>query len=135
MHAVAAVRKPVALMLILALLTVFSGLGPAYASMIGTSEVLEKECRSLDKQRLVNALQRQEVRDRLESWGVDPEVAEARIQAMTERELASAAQNMEHMPAGGDGLGTLVGAAVFIFLVLLITDIAGLTDVFSFVKK
>jgi UPF0716 family protein affecting phage T7 exclusion len=39
------------------------------------------------------------------------------------------------MPAGGDALGVVVGAAVLIFLILLVTDILGLTDIFPFVKK
>jgi hypothetical protein len=41
---------------------------------------------------------------------------------------------MDKLPAGGDGLGILVGAALIVFLVLLFTDIAGYTDVFPFVK-
>jgi hypothetical protein len=41
---------------------------------------------------------------------------------------------MDQLPAGGDGLGTIIGAAVLIFLVLLITDILGFTHVFSFVN-
>ena len=39
------------------------------------------------------------------------------------------------MPAGGDGIGALVGAAVLIFLVLLLTDILGFTHVFPFTKS
>jgi len=35
----------------------------------------------------------------------------------------------------GDAFGTIVGAALIVFLVLLITDIMGFTDVFPFVKK
>ncbi|WP_368428541.1 PA2779 family protein [Sulfuricaulis sp.] len=34
-------------------------------------------------------------------------------------------------PAGGD---SFLGALVFIFIVLLITDILGLTNIFQFVK-
>jgi hypothetical protein len=36
------------------------------------------------------------------------------------------------LPAGGGALGTIVGAALIIFIVLLLTDIFGFTDVFSF---
>jgi hypothetical protein len=39
------------------------------------------------------------------------------------------------MPAGGDGVGAVVGAVVFIFVVLLITDLLGLTHVFSFINR
>jgi hypothetical protein len=41
---------------------------------------------------------------------------------------------MEELPASGDGVGVIVSAAVLIFLVLLITDIVGLTHVFPFVN-
>jgi len=41
---------------------------------------------------------------------------------------------MDQLPAGGSAIGTIVGAAVLIFLVLLITDILGFTHVFSFVN-
>ncbi|MEF8823865.1 MAG: PA2779 family protein [Desulfohalobiaceae bacterium] len=135
MHSLIAIRKPVAMVLVFALFTVFAGLGPAYASMIGTSEVLETESSKLDKERILNALQREEVRQKLQSWGVEPDTAEARLQALTDRELARIAQRMENLPAGGDAFGGIVGAAVFVFLVLLFTDIVGATDVFPFVKK
>ncbi|MEF8942210.1 MAG: PA2779 family protein [Desulfohalobiaceae bacterium] len=135
MHSLIAIRKPVAMVLVFALFTVFAGLGPAYASMIGTSEVLETESSKLDKERILNALQREEVRQKLQSWGVEPDTAEARVQALTDRELARIAQRMENLPAGGDAFGGIVGAAVFVFLVLLFTDIVGATDVFPFVKK
>jgi hypothetical protein len=50
---------------------------------------------------------------------------------MTDEEVRALNQKMDEMPAGSG----VVGAVVLIFLVLLITDIAGLTDVFPFVKK
>jgi hypothetical protein len=42
---------------------------------------------------------------------------------------------MDELPSGGNGVGALVGAALIVFLVLLITDILGYTDIFPFVKK
>jgi hypothetical protein len=45
------------------------------------------------------------------------------------------AQKLDQLPAGGDGLGVVIGAALVVFIVLLITDILGYTDVFTFVKK
>jgi hypothetical protein len=41
------------------------------------------------------------------------------------------AAKIDELPAGGDALGLLV----FVFIVLLITDILGFTDIFPFVKK
>ena len=42
---------------------------------------------------------------------------------------------MEKLPTGGDVLVTIVFAALFVFVVLLIKDIVGYTDIFPFVKK
>jgi hypothetical protein len=135
MRSLIAIRKPVAIVLVLTLFTVFAGLGPAYASMIGTSEVLKNESSELDKERILDALQREEVQQKLQSWGVEPDAAEARVMALTDQELARISQQMDSLPAGGDAFGSLIGAAVFVFLVLLFTDIMGATDVFPFVKK
>lgn len=135
MRHVLLVRKPVALLMILAFANLVIGLAPAHAAMIQTSEVMQQESRDLDKQRLMSMLERKEVQQKLESWGVDPNEAKSRINGLTDQELARISDRMQTLPAGGDALGTIVGAAVLIFIILLITDILGLTDVFSFVNR
>jgi hypothetical protein len=50
---------------------------------------------------------------------------------MTDEEVRALNQKMDEMPAGSG----VVGAVVLVFLVLLITDIVGWTDVFPFVNK
>lgn len=75
-------------------------------------------------------LQRADVQAQLEALGVDPQTAQARVAALSEAELARAA-DLAAQPAGAGA----AGAIVFIFVLLLITDIAGLTDVFTFVRK
>jgi hypothetical protein len=121
--------------MILAFANLVIGLAPAHAAMIQTSEVMQQESRDLDKQRLMSMLERKEVQQKLESWGVDPNEAKSRINGLTDQELARISDRMQTLPAGGDALGTIVGAAVLIFIILLITDILGLTDVFSFVNR
>ena len=53
----------------------------------------------------------------------------------SDEEIRQIAGHMDELPAGEGGLGVVVGAILIIFLVLLITDILGVTDVFPFVKK
>lgn len=84
------------------------------------------------RQELERFLQRDDVQERLTALGVDPTEAQARVQRMTDQELAQVAQQMEQLPAGGD---SVIGAIVLIFLVLLLTDILGFTNIFPFVKK
>ena len=52
--------------------------------------------------------------------------------ALTDAETATLAGQIENLPAGGD---SIVGALVFIFLVLLVTDILGLTKVYPFTRS
>ncbi len=42
---------------------------------------------------------------------------------------------MGGLPAGGSAVGAIVGAGLVIFIVLLITDILGYTNVFTFVRR
>lgn len=103
----------------------------ALAGMVGTADILAGEQRA-DLERSVSAyLQRDEVRDQLIAQGVDPAQVERRIAAMSDQEIRTLAGRIDQLPAGGD----VVGAAVIVFLVLLMTDILGYTDIFPFVKK
>ena len=80
-----------------------------------------------------SSVARDEIRAELVKLGVDPAEADARVQALSDQEAALAVERMPQLPAGGDG--GLIGAIVFIFLVLLLTDLLGLTNVYPFVKK
>jgi hypothetical protein len=56
---------------------------------------------------------------------------------LSNEEIRQIAGRLVELPAGeGAGaIGIVVGAILIIFLVLLVTDLLGLTDVFPFVKK
>ena len=110
-------------------------ISPIQAAMISTEQVLNTSQSNPDRARLIAFLEREDVQKQLVSWGLDKEMAKARVNTLTDEELSQVAHQMDQLPAGGDGLGVIVGAAVLIFLVLLVTDILGLTDIFKFVKK
>ncbi|MCF8039087.1 MAG: PA2779 family protein [Desulfohalobiaceae bacterium] len=135
MRYVLSIRKPVAMVMILAFVNLILCLGPASAAMIDTSDMLHKESGQLDKQRLLTLLERQEVQQKLQAWGVDSETARSRINGLTDRELSQFSQKMGALPAGGSAVGAIVGAGLVIFIVLLITDILGYTNVFTFVRR
>ena len=44
-------------------------------------------------------------------------------------------KKIDQLPAGGDALGFILLVGVVVFIVLVITDIMGVTDVFTFIKK
>jgi len=103
----------------------------ANAAIVSTSELVAIEQTEIGREYLLNSLEREEVRTALTSEGVDLEMAKKRVASMTDEEVKALNQKMEEMPAGGG----VVGVLVIVFLVLLITDLVGLTDVFPFVKK
>ena len=83
-----------------------------------------------DRQRIYAALSREDVRNELVKRGVDPMQVEQRVAALTDEEASAMADQIEKAPAGG-----IIGAIVLIFLVLLVTDILGLTKVFPFTRS
>jgi hypothetical protein len=114
------------------LIVVITGLGlplRTQAAMVGTDANLAGEARN----RFEAMLDRAEVRKKLEAYGVSVADVRARVASLTDEEAASLGRQIDTLPAGGFA-EELIGAAVFVFLVLLITDILGFTKVFPFTK-
>jgi Family of unknown function (DUF6627) len=108
---------------------------PAQATMVSTGDILQQHDRDLAREKVVRFMDRQDVVKYLKAWGVDPAEAKARVAVMTDDEVTGLADRIDQLPAGGDAVGFLLAVAVIVFVVLLITDIIGVTDVFTFIKK
>jgi hypothetical protein len=102
----------------------------ARAAMISTEQVAAAHVAQQNRDKIAAALNRPEVIAELEKHGVSSDEAKARVAALSEDEAASLANKIDNLPAGGD---SVVGALVLIFLVLLVTDLLGLTHVYPFV--
>jgi hypothetical protein len=81
--------------------------------------------------RIAAALEREEVRAQLAARGVSLEQAQARVAALTDAEAADLAARLDELPAGGVDV---LGVALVVFLVLLVTDILGYTKIFPFTR-
>ena len=123
--------KPVSHLLVLGLLALNLHLPAAHAGMINTEAVINAAQTQQYRERLQNALNRDDVKAQLLARGVDPAQVQARVKNLTDEEVQTLATNMDQLPAGGD---SLLGVLVFVFIVLLITDILGFTNIFPFVK-
>jgi hypothetical protein len=102
--------------------------------MVGTDTVIAGQQTEDQRAQLADFMAREDVKQIMTQYGVDPVEAQKRVESLSSTELENIAKSMDQSPAGSGGLGVIVGAAVLIFLVLLITDILGLTHVFSFVN-
>ncbi|MCF6338005.1 MAG: PA2779 family protein [Gammaproteobacteria bacterium] len=103
----------------------------AQATMIGTGQIMGHSQAQQDRTHVKALLNRTELAAQLKNAGVDPVQLQARVDALTDEEVALLADQLDQLPAGSGILGT----ALVVFLVLLATDILGYTDVFPFVKK
>jgi hypothetical protein len=101
------------------------------AAMIGTDQIHAANATRDEHARINAALDRPDVIAQLERMGVTRDDAQARVAALTDEEAATLALQIDSLPAGGD----IVGALVLIFVILLVTDILGLTKVFPFTRS
>jgi len=114
-----------------ALIVSIIGMGMPTSSMaaiVATDEVHA----SVKRDQLRSLLERSEVRARMQELGVDPDAARARVDALSDNEVASLAGSLDQLPAGGSDVLT---AVVVVFLILIITDLLGITNIFPFTKS
>ena len=123
--------KPISHLVVLGLLALSLPLPTAQAGMIGTEAVINAAQVQQDREHLRNTFNRDDVKAELLARGVDPAQVQARVDSLTDQEVQSLSGKINQLPAGGD---SFLGALVFVFIVLLITDILGFTNIFPFVK-
>ena len=103
----------------------------ASAAMVETDVVVDHALAEQGRAKIMAVMNREDVRAQLEVRGVTTEQAQARVDALTDDEAMQIAGKLDQLPAGGD----IIGTAVFIFLVLLATDILGFTKIFPFTRS
>ncbi len=81
---------------------------------------------------VVTWLQRDDVRQQMTRLGVSSDQAVERVAALSDEEVLRLHGRIDQAQAAGSGL---VGALVFIFVLLLVTDLLGLTKVFPFTRS
>lgn len=103
------------------------------ASLISTDQVARSVALANGESphaKLSEMFSRADVAAELQKLGVSASDAHERIAALTDEEALLMAQQIENAPAGGG----ILGAILFVFVVLLITDLLGLTKVFPFTR-
>jgi hypothetical protein len=101
----------------------------AQAGLIGAQQAAQAAVAGSPQARLQAAVDRADVARALVERGVDPLQAQARIAALSDDQANALLAEIDRAPAG------VLGTVVFIFLVLLVTDILGFTKVFPFTRS
>lgn len=85
------------------------------AKMIGTEQVNSAAAVQVDRDAVLNYLNRSQVANELQSLGLDAQTARDRVAAMTDAEIGALAGKLNALPAGGDSLIALVLVIFFIW--------------------
>lgn len=104
------------------------GFQSASAGVIGTQQYLAGADRAAQVERIQSTLARADVQAELVKMGVDPVAATERVASLSDQELMQVAGKLDQVPAGGDGLLAVIG---IVFVVLLILELTGVTDIFK----
>lgn len=107
----------------------------AHAGLVPTDRVIEDLAGTNERARVQEFMGREDVRRELQVMGVDPAEAAARVRSLSDAEIGRLAAVIQDDPAGGDGIGVVIGAVVLVFVILLITDILGFTKIFPFTRS
>lgn len=99
----------------------------ALAAPIGTDTLVQIDDRGELLSRVQAAIDSDAVRAELLAHGVSPLEVDARIAALSTEELQSLANQLDELPAGS-GLLSVLG---IVFVVLLVLELVGVTNVFS----
>jgi hypothetical protein len=126
--------KPVSILLAIFLLMISGPFQSALAVMIATETVRDMSRGQEARAQIKQLLMREDVRQALVNQGIDPGEAGARIDSLSDPEVIAVADKLDQLPAGSGALEVFLVVSLVAFIVLLITDILGYTDIFPFVK-
>jgi hypothetical protein len=98
---------------------------PARAGIVGTEHMVAQQSHEAIRGRIEQAMAGEAVAAQLLAWGVAPDVVSARLAALSEVELQRLESHMGTDPAGG--VLVVIGG---VFVVLIILELLGITNIF-----
>jgi hypothetical protein len=119
-------KTPVTITMIVSMLFL-SVQTPVMADIVDTKELTMQVELQQQRDAVRELVARDEVRSALLGYGVNPADVDARIDNLTGSELMKIQNQLGDLPAGGDGILSVVLTLIVIFVLL---DLLGATDVF-----
>ena len=103
----------------------------ASAGIVSTDTTLSADAAASNRDQVNTFLARADVQKSMQERGVNGGDALQRVQFMSDTEVAQLAGRIDQAPAGGEVIGVLFT----VFIILLVTDIMGLTKIFPFTRS
>lgn len=117
---------------ILSIFLINMSFGTANAGMLGNAAIVAQSEQTVEREALLGQLRRAEVREQLLAMGVKPEAVESRVRQLSDAEVTQLSQQIADAPAGSS---SIIGILVLLFVLFVITDALGATDIFPFVHS
>lgn len=100
------------------------------AGVVSSTTVIEQQLSTINKQNILAMIDSAEVQKKLVELGVNTADAKARINNLTDVELAQLNQQINDAPAGSG----IVGTIVTVLVVVAVLDLLGITDAYTFIE-
>jgi hypothetical protein len=109
---------------------VLSPVMSAQAAIVDNDALLAETPAQHTRDSLQQLFKQDQVRAQLQALGVSPEWARERARTLTDADLARINNGTGQLEAGGD---SVLGVLLVIFIIFVITDIIGATNIFPFI--
>lgn len=100
------------------------------AAMLGTDTLITAAESQQSIAELQQLLDREDAQRQLLALGVNPDQVRERVASLSDSELARINQGINTLNAGGE---SVLGILLVIFIVFVITDVIGATNIFPFI--
>jgi hypothetical protein len=126
-------RKSVGLIVLISTFLLYFPQSPARAVMINTQRAIHQESEQLsDRARVRAFLARADVMAQMQTYGISPAEALARVDSLTDCEIDSIAGKMDRIPSVAGGSYTLDGGLLMFIGMALYAIVAAIVIYFSF---
>jgi len=134
MNVIRKALKPMSISLAVLMFLIGTPVHSVMAAMVGTETDMDSVRGREARDYLHQLMARKDIQDAIIARGIDPIEAKARIDSLSDAELVRIADQIDQLPAGGGAVEFLLITILVGFIVLVILDLTGVTDVFPFIK-
>ena len=111
---------PISVLMIIFIINLITPIQPTFAALIDTDTYLEKEQIDNNRKKVSAFLSKKKVIQAMIQQGINPEEVRSRLANLSDQEVMKISEQIDNLPAGGDGVGFIIGVLLVVLLVLLI---------------
>ena len=127
--------KPMSMSLAVIMFLISAPVQSVTAAMIDTETIMDSARGREAREYLHQLMARKDIQAAIVAHGINADEAWARINSLSDDEVIRIADQIDQLPAGG-GLAEFLLIIILVgFIVLVILDLTGVTDVFTFIKS